>query len=70
MDVTKLIPKSKLVLKYVKSNETLFTKTGDNRPRLNMRVVLDAMFFALLFIFEVFLEKCKTIRMRKEGLSL
>lgn len=70
MDVTKLIPKSKLVLKYVKSNETLFTKTGDNRPRLNMRVVLDAMFFALLFIFEVFLEKCKTIRMKKEGLSL
>lgn len=70
MDVTKVIFKSKLVLKYAKSNETLFTKTKDNHPRLNLCVVLDVMFFAFLFIFEVFLERCKTVRMRKEGLSL
>lgn len=70
MDVTKVISKSKLVLKYAKSNETLFTKTKNNHSRLNRCMVLDAMFFSLLSIFEVFAERCKTVRMRKEGLSL
>lgn len=67
MDVTKVISKPKLVLQYAKSNETLFAKTKGNHPRLNLCVVLDATFFALLFTFEVFLERCKTVRMRKRG---
>lgn len=67
MDVTKVISKSKLVLKYTKSKETLFTKPKDNHPRLNLCVVLDAMSSALLFNFKVFLGRCKSVKMRKEG---
>lgn len=69
MDIRKVITNSELVFKYAKSNWTMFTKTKDNHLRLNQHVVLDAMFFALFF-FEVFLERCKTARMRKEGLRL
>lgn len=67
MDVTKVISKAKLVLKYTKSKETFFAKPKDNHPRLNLCVVLDVMSFASLFIFKVFLGRCKSVRMSKEG---
>lgn len=65
MDVTKVISYSKLFLKYAKPNETLFTKT--NHCTLNLCVVLDIMFFALLFNFLKSFRKVLNTKDEKRG---